>query len=202
LYSKDNKKKGVFADYPDLLLPDHHTESKKKKENRKSNRNSKKSDKKKSSSSLAKDLVDNMKLFDDPNIQISNVDEIIRSFRKELKYQTALLDYMKEECATLKKKLQEETETCHTILDQFERDIATARKTAEEERKERRALQYLLENLQNSIQTTSPPTTQPSQSPTPVTATKTHSVRRQNSKTTTNKKPPPQANPKKKKNHN
>jgi len=127
----------------------------KKKESRKSARTSHKSDKKKSS------VRDIEKLIDEQTIQAAGpiLEEISNSFHRELNYQNELLDYMKEESQFLKRKIQEETEKCSNILEQFELEMAAIRKATEEERRERRQLQFTLENLQNNINSTPPSST-------------------------------------------
>jgi len=120
----------------------------KKKEHRKSIRNNHKTDQKKKSS--VKDLF---KLLDDQSIQAagSRLEEIVQSFQKELNYQNELLEYMKEESILLRRKLQEESEKCASILELFEAEIASVRKITDEERRERRQVQITLENLQTTI---------------------------------------------------
>jgi len=139
MFNKDKKK-----DYQ--ILEDSNL-SQKKKENRKSVRNNK-SDKKDRSS-----VKDFSKLFDDQTLHAAGpqLEEIIHSYQKELNYHNELLDYLKEESNLFKRKLQEETEKCSSLMEQFEQDIAAARKIAEEERKERRHLQNIVDNLQTSL---------------------------------------------------
>jgi len=140
-----NKKKNEtdITDYNGLAL----RTTEKKKENRKSIRNNHKSDQKKKS---VKDLF---RLLDDQTLQAAGprLDEIIQSFQKELTYQNELLDYMREESILLRRKIQDETEKCSHIMEQFEMEIASVRKIAEEERRERRQLQSQIDSFQSNL---------------------------------------------------
>jgi len=125
--------------------------SQKKKENRKSVRTSNKSEREQKKKNSIKDLSG---LVEDPNILSGAgpiIDEIVHSLQKELNYQNELLDYMKEECILLRRKIQDETEKCSSIMEQFDQEIVAARKVTEEERKERRQVQFIFENLQATI---------------------------------------------------
>jgi len=136
--------------------------SEKKKESRKS---VEKSQKKKTS------IRDLEKLLDDHTIQAAGpiLEEIVNSFHKEINYQNELLEYMKEESIFLKRKIQEETEKCANIMEQFELEMATLRKTTEEDRRERRQLQITLETLQATLSATpqSPPSSSTKTNPKP-----------------------------------
>jgi len=120
----------------------------KKKENRKSARTSRITDKKKSTS-----VKESEKLVE-PNHSIS-LEEIVQSFQRELNYQNELLEHMKEDSVLLKRKIHEETEKCKNIMEDFETDITALRKSTQEERKERRQLQQILENFQSTLNITS-----------------------------------------------
>jgi len=115
--------------------------SEKKKEARKSARTNRVTDKKKSTSSKETEKV----------LDSSSLEEIVQAFQKELNHQNELLESMKEESIQLKRKIQEEKEKCTHIMEQFELDISSIRKSAEEERKERRQLQQILDNIQNNL---------------------------------------------------
>jgi len=147
--------------------------SEKKKENRKSIRNRPVLEKKKKE----------IEKLDESTTQPTGpiLEEIIQSFQKELLNQNELLDNMKEESLFLKLKIQEESEKCSNIMEQFESDILAIRKTTEEERKERRKLQHLLDNLQNSLTIPQTPLSQANPI-TPLTNIKL-STKNQNSKT-------------------
>jgi len=122
--------------------------SRKKKEDRKSQKkqNPKKSEKRNSSSLLPgkSELYDN----DFPAAGNPVLEDIIASFHRELAYQNEILEQLKIEAYTLDAKIYEETESRQNLVEKLQQEINLARKEAEEERKERRALQYQLDTLQ------------------------------------------------------
>jgi len=122
----------------------------KKKEDRKSQKKQyKKSDKRNSSSLPKTDSI----MEDTFPAAASNpaLDDIIAAFHRELAYQNDMLDHMRQETSVLKAKISEETEHRHALVEKYQSEIASLRKEAEEERRERRALQFALDALQGNM---------------------------------------------------